>query len=78
MSEYNIEKYEEDYKSTSGDVQISLYCNCPYCTRFQDVWNNLDIDDLEYFRNGYSVDDCEMFVDCERCKKTFRITSTSY
>ncbi len=76
----NIEEFEEDYKSTNGYFTVKLTCDCPYCSAYQDVWNTVCADDdtVGVFKNGFSVSNCEIFINCDRCKKTFRITSTSY
>ncbi len=78
MSEYNNEEDEKNYKTTTASFSICLYCECPYCKDWQNIFDKLDAEDHEYFNERYSVDDCKILVDCERCKKTFIITSTSY
>ncbi len=83
MSEYNTEEYEEDYKSTHGDFELSLNCHCPYCNSYQNVINQIDWEDGHFPNEGamneyLCTDDCEIFIDCDSCKKTFKITSTSY
>lgn len=63
-------------KKTDAQTHIEVNCSCPYCERFQDIWDKGTVAELMGFDMvAYNVD---IEITCENCDKPFIVTDIFY
>ena len=61
-------------KKTDAQASIEVYCDCPYCEHYQDIFEKVK-ESLGFELSAYDVN---IEITCEECKEQFIVTDIYY
>ena len=65
---------KEEIKKVDANCTVEVYCTCPYCDAFEDVFEDV----REGMDEFHQATNCDVDHECSNCGKTFIVDNVHY